>query len=352
MRVAVVHNDVSRDSAPDAIDVLAQAAAVEKALAALGHAALTFPCSLDLAGARDRLNQMRPDLVFNLVESLDEHGRLAHLFPALLEAMALPYTGSPAVTLQLTTHKIMAKELLMASGLRTPAWRGPYPAEPLSLLPTAAARPANTHGDRWIVKSVWEHASFGMEEDALVSDLSEEEIGTVLRDRAPRLGGSCFAEGYIDGREFNLAVLAGATGPLVLPPAEIIFEGYDDHKPRIVGYRAKWAPDSYEYHHTPRRFDFPSADESLLGRLKADALDCWRIFGLGGYARVDFRVDPHGTPWILEVNTNPCLSPDAGFAAALTEAGASFPDAVQKILEDALRFGRRYGMPGTRPRGA
>ena len=164
MRVAVVHNAVTRDSAPDAMDVLAQAAAVEKALAVLGHAALTFPCSLDLTGARNWLNRIRPDLVFNLVESLDEHGRLAHLFPALLEAMALPCTGSPAVALQLTTHKIMAKELLTASGLRTPAWRGPYPAEPLSLLPAAAARPAATPGVFWIVKSVWEHASFGMEE--------------------------------------------------------------------------------------------------------------------------------------------------------------------------------------------
>ncbi|MFZ0131369.1 MAG: D-alanine--D-alanine ligase [Desulfobacterales bacterium] len=352
MRVAVVHNDVTRDSAPDAIDVLAQAAAVEKALAALGHEALTFPCSLDLAGARDRLNQMRPEIVFNLVESLDEHGCLAHLFPALLEAMALHYTGSPAVTLQLTTHKIMAKELLLASGLRTPAWRGPFPAEPLSLLPAAAVRSANTPGDRWIVKSVWEHASFGMEEDALVSDLTEKEIERVLRDRAPHLGGSCFAEGYVDGREFNLAVLAGETGPRVLPPAEIVFDGYDDHKPRIVGYRAKWEPDSFEYHHTPRRFDFPSADEGLLDRLKVDALACWRIFGLGGYARVDFRIDPHGTPWILEVNANPCLSPDAGFAAALAQGGVSFPDAVQGILEDAHRCGRRRLAKGNRDRGA
>ncbi|MFZ1199345.1 MAG: D-alanine--D-alanine ligase [Desulfobacterales bacterium] len=352
MRVAVVHNAVTRDSAPDAIDVLAQADAVEKALAVLGHEALTVPCSLDLAGARDRLDRVQPDLVFNLVEALEDHGRLAHLFPALLEAMALPYTGSPAVTLQLTTHKIMAKELLVAFGLRTPAWRGPYPAEPLSLLPAAAPRPANTPGDRWIVKSVWEHASFGMEEDALIADLSQEQIEAVLRDRAPRLGGSCFAEGYVDGREFNLAVLAGASGPLVLPPAEIIFEGYDDHKPRIVGYRAKWAPDSYEYHHTPRRFDFPAADDGLLRRLKADALECWRIFGLGGYARVDFRVDPQGAPWILEVNTNPCLSPDAGFAAALKEAGLSFSEAVQQILEDALGCGRRQGAPGTRHQGA
>lgn len=337
MRVAVVHNAVTDDSAPDERDVLVQAEAIHNALDLLAHQSCVVPCSLDLERVKDRLEQFRPEIVFNLVESLDGQGRLAHLFPALLDAMAVPYTGSPTLTLMVSTHKIMAKEILAGFGLRTPAWLDPFPPEPLRLAPAGSLRRGRSENDLWIVKSVWEHASFGMEEDALVTDVTEAEIETIIKDRAPRLGGACFAEAYIDGREFNLAVLAGPDGPEVLPPAEIIFEGYDDHKPRIVGYRAKWAQDSYEYHHTPRRFDFPPADDGLLTRLKANAVACWRIFGLGGYARVDFRVDDYGTPWILEVNTNPCLSPDAGFAAALAQAGLSYPDAVERILEDGLR---------------
>ena len=113
----------------------------------------------------------------------------------------------------------------------------------------------------------------------------------VLRRRAPDLGGACFAEVYIEGREFNLALLAGPDGPEVLPPAEIVFEGYGPDRLRIVGYRAKWDEASYEYHHTPRRFDFPAADAPLLDRLRRTARDCWRLFGLRGWARVDFRVD-------------------------------------------------------------
>jgi len=241
------------------------------------------------------------------------------------------------LTLLVTTHKIMAKELLANSGLRTPAWIGPFPPEPLSLAPAESLRRRPVGSDLWIVKSVWEHASFGIEEDALLANVAEAEIETIVRERAPRLGGSCFAEAFVDGREFNLAVLAGLNGPQILPPAEIIFDGYDAHKPKIVGYRAKWAEDSYEYHHTPRRFKFPSEDNELLERLEADAVECWRIFGIGGFARVDFRIDSHGTPWILEVNANPCLSPDAGFAAALSQAGLSYPDAVERILEDGLR---------------
>jgi len=343
MRVAVVHNAVTDDSAPDERDVMVQTESVLDALGHLAHEAFTVPCSLDLNRVKDRLEQIRPDIVFNLVESLGGQGRLAHLFPALLDTMTLPYTGSPTLTLLVTTHKIMAKERLAISGLRTPAWLGPYPPEPLSLVPAESLRRGPAETDLWIVKSVWEHASFGMEEDALLASVAEAEIETVLKERAPRLKGSCFAEAFVDGREFNLAVLAGPNGPQILPPAEIIFEGYDDHKPRIVGYRAKWAEDSYEYHHTPRRFDFPLEDDGLLARLEADAASCWRIFGIGGFARVDFRVDSHGTPWILEVNANPCLSPDAGFAAALTQAGLSYSDAVERILQDGLRTHKKIG---------
>jgi D-alanine-D-alanine ligase len=157
-----------------------------------------------------------------------------------------------------------------------------------------------------------------------------------LQDRAPALGGACFAEAYVAGREFNLSILEEADGPRVLPPAEIIFAEFEPEKPHIVDYRAKWDPDSFEYHHTPRRFAFDGADQALVGQLTALALACWRVFDLKGYARVDFRVDRCGRPWILEVNANPCLSPDAGFAAAVRQAGLTYGQALQYIIDAAL----------------
>jgi D-alanine-D-alanine ligase len=146
--------------------------------------------------------------------------------------------------------------------------------------------------------------------------------------------GDCFAESYVHGREFNLSVLAGAGGPEVLPPAEIVFEAYPEGKPRIVGYRAKWDETSFEYTHTVRRFEFAGADAPLIGALGSLALRCWDLFGLRGYARVDFRVDESGGPWILEVNANPCISPDAGFVAAAERAGLSFEHVVERIVDD------------------
>jgi D-alanine-D-alanine ligase len=335
MRIAILHNDVSAASAPDERDVLVQVESVATALACLGHQADRLPCTLDLAQLRQRLETLRPDLVFNLVESLGGTGRLIHLAPALLDAMGLAYTGACAEAIQLTSHKLLAKDRLRVLGLPTPDWVGPSPPD----LPAVSAgvAPAAGRSARWIVKSLWEHASIGLDESAVVLCDGADHVPELLRARAKALGGACFAERFVAGREFNLALLAGPAGPEVLRPAEILFEGYPPGALRIVGYRAKWEVDSYEYHHTPRRFDFPSTDAALLDRLRSLVRRCWQGFGLNGYARVDFREDADGRPWILEINANPCLSPDAGFAAALEASGISYPEAIDRILADARR---------------
>ncbi len=332
MRVAVVHNAVAADSPPDERDVLSQVSAVQDALEALGHEAWPLPCSLDLESVRVRLEAERPDLVFNLVESLNGKGRLIHLFPAMLDSAGFPYTGSKTEAIWLTSHKVMAKERLAAAGLPTPYWVGPDPAE----LPPIHRPQKNINGLRqtWIVKSLWEHASVGLEGASIIDAASEGRVLDELRLRSPLLGGACFGEVFIEGREFNLSVLAGPDGPQVLPPAEILFEGYGS-RPRIVGYRAKWQEDSYEYSHTPRRFDFGPDDLFLLSDLKDIAARCWQLFALKGYARIDFRVDEKGRPFILEINANPCLSPDAGFAAATARQGMTIPQTIERILEDA-----------------
>lgn len=335
MHILILHNAVSADSRPDEQDVLVQAAAVAKDLSALGHRVETAGCDLDLSGLRRTLDETRPDLVFNLVESLDGHGRLIHLVPAALEAWQVPFAGSGSAALWVTTHKILAKQRLAAAGLPTPAWIGPFPAE-MPPLGAPGGQPTDAAAHQWIVKSLWEHASFGLDDDVLVTGADAGAIRTILEDRAPRLGGACFAEVFVDGREFNLSLLGGPAGPRVLPAAEIVFEDFGSHRPRIVGYRAKWAEESFEYRHTTRRFAKAKEDGALLHRLREIALACWRVFALKGWARVDFRVDAAGRPWILEVNANPCLAPDAGFAAAVAEAGMTSAEAVARIMADAL----------------
>ena len=117
-----------------------------------------------------------------------------------------------------------------------------------------------------------------------------------------------------------------------------ILEGLRDYPPgklKMVDYRAKWDEESFEARHTRRSFLFPPSDTPLLNRLEDLAKQCWHLFDLRGYARVDFRVDGGGRPWVLEINANPCLSPDAGFVAAGGEAGLTYRQMVDRILQDS-----------------
>ena len=323
MRVLILIDRVTAADGPDGRDVLDQAAAVTGALTALGHTVDRLDCDLDLAALATELRQRQPELVFNLVESLGGSGRLIHLVPACLETLGVPYTGCRADALLLTSNKLLAKRWLQGAGLPVPAWVEPGDDD----LPPGTAD--------WIVKSVWEHASIGLDANSLVRDQNGRAVRELLPERARRVNGPCFAEHYIEGRECNLALLAGPHGPELLPPAEIVFDNFPPGMPRILDYQAKWAEASFACRHTRRSFDFPPADGPLLARLGQLALACWRIFRLNGYARVDFRIDTTGAPWILEVNANPCLSPDAGFSAALERAGIPFGEAVCRIVADS-----------------
>jgi D-alanine-D-alanine ligase len=350
MKIVTLHDVVGAGALPDETDALVQAEAVAIALRSLGHATIDEAATLDLESLAARLRIAAPDLVFNLVESLSGHGRLIHLVPALLDSLELPYTGAPSDAIFATSNKLIAKQMLTGAGIPTPEWTTPDHRS------DRAFRPG-----RYILKSVWEHASRGLDDDSIIEADSPETLHTALVDQADRLAGSGFAERFIEGREFNLAMLAsversstssGAPAvPEVLPPAEIVFEGYGTGRARIVNYRAKWDASSFEFHHTPRRYDFPPSDDRLLAELKDLALRCWRLFNLRGYARVDFRVETSaadsacapasdsasasgGRPWVLEVNANPCLSPDAGFAAALERARIPFAAAIRRIIGD------------------
>ncbi len=342
MRIAVLFNAVAEDAGADELDVLVQADSVSAALGRLGHEVSRVPCTLDLSRILDRLRSLEPDVVFNLVESLEGHGRLIFLVPSMLDAVGVRYTGSPAVALLLTSHKILAKERLRAAGLATPDWVGPWPRGSMSsVVPAKQGR--SRKGD-YIVKSVWEHASFGLDDDLVVRGADEAALLRAMEACTSRLGGDCFAEAFVDGREFNISILQGPRGPEVLPLAEIEFIGFPEGKPKIVSYKAKWDEEAPEYRGTPRTFEFSAADQPMLDELRRLTLACWNVFGLAGYARVDYRVDAKGRPYVLEINANPCISPDSGFVAAAARGGLSYDEMVRGIVEGAM-----LGPRGVRP---
>jgi D-alanine-D-alanine ligase len=330
-KVAVLHSAVPEDGPKDELDVIVQAQEVSQALHSLGYLPVPLPFSLDLIMTKESLINIAPLLVVNLVETVEGKGRFIHLAPSLLDAQGIPFTGCGTEAVFLSSNKIIAKKMLAAHGVPTPTavFIGDEQGE------------VNEVNGRYIIKSVWEHASIGIDESSMVTASGIKGIVGEIFRRREYLGGEAFAEVYIEGREFNIAILEGDAGPEVLPPAEILFDAYPPGKPRIVDYAAKWEEGSFEFRHTPRSFEFPVEDAPLLRRLGEMALDCWRIFGLRGYARVDFRVDVTGIPWVLEINANPCLSSDGGFIAAATKAGLRIEDIVARLIRIAIGRGAK-----------
>ena len=321
-KILILHSPLSENAPADELDVLQEAEFFAKALCVLGYDTAIIPFPYDVLQLKNLLEEHNPLMVVNLVETLMGSGKLVHIGPAWFEALQVPYTGCSAHALYLTSHKILSKQLMRANGIVTPYF---FTYKDLVLADDVFfARP-------YLVKSLWEHASFGMDENMkLVFDSKEELLQRFSLEKHPD---DFFCEEYIHGREFNLSMLGGDNGPEVLPVAEIRFS-FPQDKPHILGYKAKWDEESFEYKNTIRTFDFPQKDSPLLEQLKIIALRCWEVFGLAAYARVDFRVDEQGKIYVLEINANPCISADSGFVAAAEKAGFTPEYIVLRILQD------------------
>jgi D-alanine-D-alanine ligase len=303
----------------DELDVLVQADAIERALEELGHTHRRSSFGLNLEPVAAIMENHPPDLVFNLVETVGGKGALIHLCPSLLDAFGIPYTGSGSYALIVTTDKIRTKQILADHGIPTPDW----------VLPDSGRDPSPDK--RYIIKPIWEDGSAGLSDDSVIDGKALGRIGWP-QDATLR---NTFLEEYIDGREFNLSLLASDQGPVVMPVAEMLYKDYPAGKPKILNYASKWDEASFEYHKTVRTFDLPGGDHALAERMSEISLRCWKIFHMNGYIRVDFRVDDQNRPWVLEVNANPCLSPDAGFVAACRQGGIDYTEMVERIIAAA-----------------
>lgn len=323
MKAVVLHSEIQEEAGRDEKDVLVQADVVSSALADLGYEPVSIPFSLNVAKTAQLLKNIRPAFVFNLVETVEGQGSLIHIAPSILDFLRLPYTGAGTEATFLTSNKVLAKKCLIAANIDTPPF----------CLPHEDSEGMFAEG-AYIIKSVWEHASTWLDENSIISAGDMQGICQAILTQQKKIGVPCFAEAFVEGREFNLSLLTGDEGPEVLPPAEIRFDDFPPGKHRVVDYCSKWVEDSFEYHHTPRCFDFSKEDVPLLKNLTRIALQCWLVFGLRGYARVDFRVDKSGQPWVLEINTNPSLSPDGGFYAAVEQSGLTFVQAIEWIIKD------------------
>jgi D-alanine-D-alanine ligase len=353
MHIAILHPAISDDASLEDQDTLYQAKAIDESLRRQGHDVRTIACTLDLEQLKKGLTRDRPDVVFNLVESLDGTDSLIGLVPALLDHLGIPYTGNRTESFSMTTQKVVAKQAMYFAGIPTAPWYDPVMGDSSELALWPRATPGIredvrlVEGDRLsesellaapcIVKANWEHASRGMDDRNVLLTGDHERVRELVASFQSATGRPFFAERYIEGREFTIAMLEGPGGVQVLPPREIAFGDYPPGKPRIFCHRAKWVESSFEYDNTTYTFDIAPQDQELVGELCRLAEDCWKLFSLRGYARIDLRVDLQGRPWILEVTCNPCLSPESGFSETSSVGGIEYDGIIGLIVDAALR---------------
>lgn len=333
-RVAVVFNDDSALASGDAQDsiavqgVVSCARSVADSLRARGHVAELHALPDDPREVAAFVGALHADVVFNLVEAIGGETRREPAFAWACELSGLRYTGSPPRAMTLCLEKPVAQALLGASGVPVPRHvvldRGDEPLAGLRL-------PA-------IVKPSREDASHGIESASVVRD--EPSLRARARHVIEHYAQPAIVEEFVDGREINVALLDGPRGLEVLPLSEIDYAGFPADMPRIVSYAGKWIETSRDWALT-QVVAARGLDDAQRARIESVARRAFAVLSLRGYGRVDMRLDARDEPYVIDVNPNPDISPDAGFALAAARAGHAHADVVERILASAL--GARLG---------
>ena len=276
-------------------------------------------------GLWQRLEAVRPDVVFNLCETF--RGDRAHEgdVASVLELADVPYTGSVPGALHLCKDKGATKKIVGWDGIKVPAFKV-FSKDEFKFAAFEAQFPL-------IVKPLNREASEGIAQASIVDNWD------ACRDRASwvalKLQSDVIVEEYIHGRELYVAVFESSGIVKAMPPRELFFDKLDKSQPMVATYKAKW-DNKYRTRwgiSTGRAVDLPQA---LTKTINEASLRVFKSLGLTGYARIDWRMTAAGEPVFIEANPNPALSQDDDFALAAKDGGISYGELIATIIGSAL----------------
>ena len=330
LKIAVLYNLLERLEKGEERDILAEdgiieeIGAVEDAVRSLGHECCVMAIRDDILSVVHWLKEIRPDVVFNLCESVYGNTCWEMNIPALLDLVRIPYTGSAPLTLGLCQDKGKVKDILLSQGILTPRYK------------IFEREVEHIKGNVFpiIVKPLHEDGSLGISKESVVYD--DETLCRQIQYIIDKYHQPALVEEFIDGRELNVSLMEtnGTVG--VLPISEIDYSEVPEGIPKICGYEAKWVTESPEYQKTKPICPAP-LEWVTKRRVEHIAIKVFKLFGCRDYARVDMRVDRNGKIYVLEVNPNPDISPQAGLTRAIKVQGMTYADFVGNLLERALQ---------------
>ena len=324
MNITVVYSEPTRRALASPYidadeDTVESAREVVHALEKNGATVTLFGVSEDHI---ERIQGIRADCVFNLIEWTGQDLPLADRAFAELEALHLPITGATRANYMETTDKVAMKQALTRHGL-----------------PTARFQ-IFTRGDEKIrtdfrfpviVKPALEHCSVGLTHDAVVENT--DTLRERIQERIRTFEEPMIVEEFIKGLEFQVTVLETKTGLLVLPPAEILFT--TKNQENILTYDSRWDDETADYKSS--HVSLATLDGILLHALSSVTTQTFRALGFRDYSRLDIRTRGSDI-FILEANSNPGLSDDSEYGMTLSyrALGWNFSDFVWKIVESAM----------------
>ena len=246
------------------------------------------------------------DVVFlGLHGACGEDGRVQAAF----DLMGIPYTGAGHLGSAIAMDKDLTKRMVAPLGVATPKWElVKYTAGDIPALSARLDVPC-------VVKPLASGSSIGVS----IVHRREELSGALVQCLA--YGGVCVVEQYIAGREIQVGILEDRA----LPSIEII------PKTGFYDYENKYQPGAAE-EITPA--PIPAEWERRLGEA---ALAVFHALGLSVYARADFIVTQDGTPWFLEINTLPGMTPTSLLPQEAAAAGMGYGELCERIIEASLK---------------
>jgi D-alanine-D-alanine ligase len=295
---------------------------VVKALTEGGHKTSLIGINDDLRELMDKLDEKRPDLVFNLCERFADNDSYEMHVTAVLAMLGQPFTGTGPAGMALRQDKAVTKKLLKFHDV-------PYPN--YATFDRDNIEFAGKMHFPLFVKPLSGDASLGIDDSSLVTEYSKlvERITFIQTQlKVPAL-----VEEYIEGREFYIGVL-GNDPVEVLPVMELDFSKLPGGYPRIYGHEAKSDTSSLQYGAINSVVATELSSE-VRARIVTAGKEAAYALKAQDYARVDIRLSATGIPMVVEVNANPYLERTSVFALAALQAGMGYTTLINRIVEIA-----------------
>ncbi|OGK27572.1 hypothetical protein A3C28_06095 [Candidatus Roizmanbacteria bacterium RIFCSPHIGHO2_02_FULL_39_9] len=295
---------------------------VSNALGENGHKVSLLGIHNDVRELLDKLDEQKPDLVFNLCETFDDNYYGEMYITALLDMLRIKFTGTRPAGMALRQDKAITKQLLAFYDVPCPQ----YATFALGQLEFAGKMRFPL-----FVKPLKKDASAGIDESSLVNDY--ESLMKKINFIHKELRDTALVEEYIEGREFYVSVL-GNDPRESLPLVELDFSKLPQNYKHIYTEKAKFDEDSEVYNliNFGVATDLPQEIRNKITMIGIKAANALQVVD---YARVDIRLDQDGIPYVVEVNANPYLERTAEFAVAALQAGMGYSTLVNKIVDVA-----------------